>query len=349
MLLYAKLPADYRLSMTYGSWRSPYCPDPRRFHATTLERLNEGAWFWVYIGHGYPLGADRVAGAGRALSDSRRRRRRPARMRSTGRRSPCFSPAMPGPSTPGATAWPRECSARRRPGGGGGRLASDHALWHGAFGPGPDARVFRRPLPDAGRSPPARQTGDVGQAGRPTTHAGVLDAVAAAFSPAARTTGRRAGRARAACSTCWAIRCCGCGIPGRSTWRSPRRRRPAIPLRWPAARRSTAGHHRVGRAARSPDLPAAGPRRSLRSRPRTGRIAAHYRRATIIGWRASKCRSAAASSPPIEAAGGGRRPLPRLRFVEGADDFALGSAVVQIAARSEEAAGVLTKSRIQGP
>ncbi len=55
-----RIPTDYQVNMTYGSWRSPYCPDPRLFHATTLKRLNEGSWFWVYIGHGYPLGLDRV-------------------------------------------------------------------------------------------------------------------------------------------------------------------------------------------------------------------------------------------------------------------------------------------------
>ncbi len=54
------VPADYRVSMTYASWHSPYCPDPRRFGRTTLERLNEGAWFWVYIGHGGPTELDRV-------------------------------------------------------------------------------------------------------------------------------------------------------------------------------------------------------------------------------------------------------------------------------------------------
>ena len=59
-LLNESVPAVYHLSMTYGTWRSPYCPDPRRFHRTTLERLNEGAWMWVYVGHGFPLGADCV-------------------------------------------------------------------------------------------------------------------------------------------------------------------------------------------------------------------------------------------------------------------------------------------------
>ena len=46
------IPAAYRTSMTYGSWQSPYCPDPRLFHAVTVERLNEGGLLWVYIGHG---------------------------------------------------------------------------------------------------------------------------------------------------------------------------------------------------------------------------------------------------------------------------------------------------------
>ncbi|NQU25362.1 MAG: hypothetical protein HQ567_29100 [Candidatus Nealsonbacteria bacterium] len=59
-LLTESVPADYRVSMTYASWQNPYCGDPRQFHATTLERLNEGAWFWVYVGHGYHLALDRV-------------------------------------------------------------------------------------------------------------------------------------------------------------------------------------------------------------------------------------------------------------------------------------------------
>jgi len=59
-LLTEGVPADYSMSMTYASWRSPYCGDPRLFHANTLRRLNEGAWFWVYIGHGFHLGLDHV-------------------------------------------------------------------------------------------------------------------------------------------------------------------------------------------------------------------------------------------------------------------------------------------------
>ena len=54
------IPAGYRVSMTQGNWRSPYCPDPRRFHQTTVERLNEGSAIWVYIGHGSQDRLDRM-------------------------------------------------------------------------------------------------------------------------------------------------------------------------------------------------------------------------------------------------------------------------------------------------
>jgi hypothetical protein len=60
MLLTQNIPAAYQVSMTYGSWTSPYCPDPRLFHAATLERLNEGALFWVYIGHASPTMVSRL-------------------------------------------------------------------------------------------------------------------------------------------------------------------------------------------------------------------------------------------------------------------------------------------------
>ncbi len=54
------VPETYRTSMTFGSWRSPYCPDPRRFSETAIRRFNEGCLFWVYIGHGRPHDLDRV-------------------------------------------------------------------------------------------------------------------------------------------------------------------------------------------------------------------------------------------------------------------------------------------------
>jgi hypothetical protein len=54
------VPAAYQTTMTYASWRSPYCPDPRRFGRTAIDRLNEGCLFWVYLGHGHAWGLDRV-------------------------------------------------------------------------------------------------------------------------------------------------------------------------------------------------------------------------------------------------------------------------------------------------
>lgn len=60
-LLTSGIPAGYETRMTYGSWRSPFCPDPRLFHATAVERHNEGCLFWVYIGHGQPQALDQVS------------------------------------------------------------------------------------------------------------------------------------------------------------------------------------------------------------------------------------------------------------------------------------------------
>src|SRR5262245_34381401 len=60
-LLTSGIPATHDTRMTYGSWRSPYCPDPRLFHAMTVERHNEGCLFWVYIGHGQATELDRVS------------------------------------------------------------------------------------------------------------------------------------------------------------------------------------------------------------------------------------------------------------------------------------------------
>ena len=47
------IPPEFRTSMTYASWRSPYCPDPRAFRQTVIGRFNEGCLCWIYIGHGH--------------------------------------------------------------------------------------------------------------------------------------------------------------------------------------------------------------------------------------------------------------------------------------------------------
>lgn len=52
------LPQGYQTTLTFGSWTSPHCPDPRKFSAAARERFNEGCLFWVYIGHGQSRGLD---------------------------------------------------------------------------------------------------------------------------------------------------------------------------------------------------------------------------------------------------------------------------------------------------
>jgi hypothetical protein len=59
-LITSGVPPAYATTMTYSSWQSPYCPDPRDFGRVTLERLNEGSLFWVYIGHGQERSLDVV-------------------------------------------------------------------------------------------------------------------------------------------------------------------------------------------------------------------------------------------------------------------------------------------------
>ena len=46
------IPGSFRVTMTQASWQSPFCPDPFRFGEHTLNRLNDGGLFWIYMGHG---------------------------------------------------------------------------------------------------------------------------------------------------------------------------------------------------------------------------------------------------------------------------------------------------------
>lgn len=55
-----KIPASYDTSVTYASWQSPYCPDPRLFSQTSIQRFNEGCLFWIYVGHGDRRRLDKV-------------------------------------------------------------------------------------------------------------------------------------------------------------------------------------------------------------------------------------------------------------------------------------------------
>jgi hypothetical protein len=55
-----RVPPAYATTMTYCSWRSPYCPGAQCFRDETIARLNEGCLFWVYLGHGQPRHLDHV-------------------------------------------------------------------------------------------------------------------------------------------------------------------------------------------------------------------------------------------------------------------------------------------------
>lgn len=48
-----RVPQWANVSMTYASPSSPYCPDPWRFCESTVEQMNAGSMFWVYVGHGH--------------------------------------------------------------------------------------------------------------------------------------------------------------------------------------------------------------------------------------------------------------------------------------------------------
>ena len=48
-----RIPGWADVTMTQASPQSPFCPDPWRFSETTIERMNQGGMFWVYIGHGH--------------------------------------------------------------------------------------------------------------------------------------------------------------------------------------------------------------------------------------------------------------------------------------------------------
>ncbi len=48
-----RIPGWADVSMTQASPQSPFCPDPWRFSETTINRMNQGGMFWVYIGHGH--------------------------------------------------------------------------------------------------------------------------------------------------------------------------------------------------------------------------------------------------------------------------------------------------------
>jgi hypothetical protein len=67
MVICDGVPAAYATTVTFGSWQSPYCPPPASFGQATLDRINEGSLFWVYIGHGHRRGLDAIQVPGKAF------------------------------------------------------------------------------------------------------------------------------------------------------------------------------------------------------------------------------------------------------------------------------------------
>lgn len=55
-----RVPAWCNVNMTYASPNSPFCPDPFQFSHATVEQLDAGSQFWVYIGHGHVKHLDYV-------------------------------------------------------------------------------------------------------------------------------------------------------------------------------------------------------------------------------------------------------------------------------------------------
>ncbi len=54
------IPGSFRVTMTQASWQSPFCPDPFAFGKHTVDRMNEGGLFWIYMGHGLRDQLDQV-------------------------------------------------------------------------------------------------------------------------------------------------------------------------------------------------------------------------------------------------------------------------------------------------
>ncbi len=54
------IPASYDVTMTYASRSSSYLYPPLEFNQKVIDRLNEGALVYTYMGHGYAQGFDRL-------------------------------------------------------------------------------------------------------------------------------------------------------------------------------------------------------------------------------------------------------------------------------------------------
>jgi hypothetical protein len=53
-IIVSGVPASFTTHITYGNWRSPYCPNPLQFRQAVVESLSEGSLCWIYVGHAWP-------------------------------------------------------------------------------------------------------------------------------------------------------------------------------------------------------------------------------------------------------------------------------------------------------
>ena len=60
-LLSSSFPGDFEFLLAMANWKSPYCPDPALFRFTTIDQINRGPLFWIYMGHGLHQELDRLS------------------------------------------------------------------------------------------------------------------------------------------------------------------------------------------------------------------------------------------------------------------------------------------------
>jgi hypothetical protein len=66
-LVASNIPAGYDVEVAYAKPASKYCFYPPKFHENAVRLLNEGALFFVYVGHGERTGLDTIIYNGRAF------------------------------------------------------------------------------------------------------------------------------------------------------------------------------------------------------------------------------------------------------------------------------------------
>ncbi len=54
------IPSGFDIEVAYAQTASKYCPFPPKFNENAVRMLNEGALFYVYVGHGWREGCDRI-------------------------------------------------------------------------------------------------------------------------------------------------------------------------------------------------------------------------------------------------------------------------------------------------